>query len=259
MYDYVTSRYADTRFSTNSYMNTIGDNLLLVTRICKGCYKMIFSDLDTLNKLLVDKDNDYLVDLDLKLPMAISYMDTEGTKYERFMASDSSILNTEDTNIYEAELWGKGIILRNEKFPTLYAYYEFDNEEISTSVSSKANLVLRRLEDTGWIELEMDPETYDEFIVLPNYSIICLESIFNVVNESSAGYSSLVHTMYSELYLENQNKDEFMYPSLLRAYENTKKLRVDLITLSHSIKIYQSRLAKLYTSNEVLHSYFDNY
>ena len=136
---------------------------------------------------------------------------------------------------------------------------EFDNEEISTSVSSKANLVLRRLEDTGWIELEMDPETYDEFIVLPNYSIICLESIFNVVNESSAGYSSLVHTMYSELYLENQNKDEFMYPSLLRAYENTKKLRVDLITLSHSIKIYQSRLAKLYTSNEVLHSYFDNY
>ena len=70
---------------------------------------------------------------------------------------------------------------------------EFDNEEISTSVSSKANLVLRRLEDTGWIELEMDPETYDEFIVLPNYPIICLESIFNVVNESSAGYSSLVH------------------------------------------------------------------
>ena len=118
VYDYVTSRYADTRFSTNSYMNTIGDNLLLVTRICKGCYKMIFSDLDTLNKLLVDKDNDYLVDLDLKLPMAISYMNTESTKYEKFMANDSSILNTEDTNIYEAELWGKGIILRNEKLNT---------------------------------------------------------------------------------------------------------------------------------------------
>lgn len=134
VYDYVTSRYADTRFSTNSYMNTIGDNLLLVTRICKGCYKMIFSDLDTLNKLLVDKDNDYLVDLDLKLPMAISYMNTEGTKYERFMASGSSILNTEDTNIYEAELWGKGIILRNKKFPTLYAYYEFDNEEVADFV-----------------------------------------------------------------------------------------------------------------------------
>lgn len=136
---------------------------------------------------------------------------------------------------------------------------DFDSKESLTTISSKANIILRRLEETGWIEIEIDPDTFDEFLILPNYSIISLESLFGILNESSNGYSSLVHTMYSELYLEDQSKDEFMYASLLRAYENTKKLRVDLITLSHSIKIYQSRLSKLYSSNEVLHSYFDNY
>ena len=136
---------------------------------------------------------------------------------------------------------------------------EFDDEEILTTFSAKANLILRRLEETGWIELAIDPDNSEEFIILPSYSIIQIESLFNIVNESSEGYSSLVHTTYSELLLEDENRDEFMYATLLRAYENTKKLRVDLISLSHSIKIYQGRLNKLFTSNDVLHSYFDNY
>lgn len=123
----------------------------------------------------------------------------------------------------------------------------------------KANEIVKRLEECGWIEVDMDGESFDEYIILPSYSIKMIQTINDIINESSETYSSLVHTTYSELLLEDQTKDEFMYACLLRAFENTKKLKVDLITLSHSIRIYQSRLNKLYTSNEVLHSYFDNY
>ena len=84
---------------------------------------------------------------------------------------------------------------------------EFDDEEILTTFSAKANLILRRLEETGWIELAIDPDNSEEFIILPSYSIIQIESLFNIVNESSEGYSSLVHTTYSELLLEDENRD----------------------------------------------------
>lgn len=128
-----------------------------------------------------------------------------------------------------------------------------------STVGSKASLIVRRLEETGWIVIDIDGENLEEYIVIPSYSIKTIASIFDIVNESSEGYSSLVHTTYSELVLEDKEKDEFMYATLVRAFENTKKLRVDLITLSHSIKIYQNRLNQLYSSNEVLHSYYDNY
>ena len=143
-----------------------------------------------------------------------------------------------------------------------FSIEEEEGESLENSfptIASKASLITRRLEETGWIVIDVDGENLEEFIVIPSYSIKTISSIFDIVNESSEGYSSLVHTTYSELVIEDNAKDEFMYATLVRAFENTKKLRIDLITLSHSIKIYQNRLNQLYSSNEVLHSYYDNY
>lgn len=134
-----------------------------------------------------------------------------------------------------------------------------DLDSQSIAIGGKASIILRRLEETGWIVIELDPETLEEYIILPSYSIKSISTLFEIENESSEGYSSLVHTTYSELVLENNEKDEFMYATLLRAYQNTKQLRLDLITLSHSIRIYQNKLSSLYSSNDVLHSYYDNY
>ena len=64
------------------------------------------------------------------------------------------------------------------------------------------------------------------------------------MKESTAEYVSLVHATYSELKLEDDMRDEFMYATLVRAFENTKRLNVELITLAHSIRIFQNRLGK---------------
>ncbi|MEG2052521.1 MAG: DUF5716 family protein [Bacilli bacterium] len=172
-----------------------------------------------------------------------------------------TLINDNDLNVKRDEfvrfLKEKGI--HEIELFSLEDEEDSDSEFTSFSVASKASFIVKHLEETGWLELELNPETFDEYIVLPTYSIRMIKTLFDITNESNEEYSSLVHSTYSELLLEDTSKDEFMYAVLCRAYENTKKLRVDLITLSHSIRIYQNRLNKIFTSNEILHSYFDNY
>ncbi len=146
--------------------------------------------------------------------------------------------------------------------------FSLDDEELSDeekndlaidTVSSKASFIIRRLEECGWIDISMDIDNYEEVVVLPAYTISLLKTFNDIVSDEEAPYLSLVHSTYSELKLEDEDIDELLYPTLLRCYENTKKLKVELITLVHSIRIFQNKLTKLFDTNEVLHSYFDIY
>lgn len=147
---------------------------------------------------------------------------------------------------------------------------ETDEDDFSDSSSNegklqletmalKAAFIVRRLEETGWIDIEIDPESFDEYIALPAYSIQFLSLLNTIANASEAPYTSLVHATYSELKMEDGEPDEFMYATLIRAYENTKRLRTELVTLGHSIRIFQNRLGKVFTTNGILHDYFDTY
>ncbi|MFA7222266.1 MAG: Wadjet anti-phage system protein JetA family protein [Bacilli bacterium] len=134
-----------------------------------------------------------------------------------------------------------------------------DDVLISQKLNSKAAFVIRRLEETGWIDISIDPETFEETIVLPQYSIVCLRAINEIIGDETAPYLSLVHSTFSELKVEDEDPDELLYATLARCYENTKKLKVELITLIHSIRIFQNKLGKTFDTNNVLHSYFDVY
>lgn len=134
-----------------------------------------------------------------------------------------------------------------------------DDALLMNTVSSKAGFICRRLEETGWIDVAMNPENFEEIIVLPQYTIIILKAFKDIISDEESPYLSLVHSTYSELKLEDEEKDELMYATLLRAYDNTKKLKVELLTLTNSIRIFQSKLSKLFDTNKVLHDYFDIY
>ena len=137
-----------------------------------------------------------------------------------------------------------------------------DEEKNDLSIdtpSSKASFVIRRLEETGWIAINMDKTSLEETIILPPYTIVILKAFKDVISDEESPYVSLVHSTYSELKLEDEELDDLIYATLLRCYENTKKLKVELVTLTHSIRIFQNRLTKLFDTNEVLHSYFDIY
>jgi hypothetical protein len=132
--------------------------------------------------------------------------------------------------------------------------FDFEGEEddvgsyINASLPNKAAFICRRLEETGWIDVEIDPETFEEQIALPAYSIQFLTLIHEIVSDSESQYTSLVHSTYSELKLEDDERDEFMYATLLRVYENTRKLRTELVTLGHSLRL-SNIVGKVFSTN----------
>lgn len=135
---------------------------------------------------------------------------------------------------------------------------EADEDELINH-SDKASYILRRMEECGWVDVEINPDNFEEYIALPSYSIHVLSMLSKLLNDSTAEYVSLVHATYSELKLEDDTRDEFMYAALVRAFENTKNLNVELITLAHSIRIFQNRLGKVFSTNNILSDYFDVY
>lgn len=144
-----------------------------------------------------------------------------------------------------------------------YEDEEFDASQddalLLNTLSGKTSFIVRRLEETGWIDIMMDPDTFEEGIILPQYSIIILKAFKDIISDEESPYVGFVHSTYSELKLEDEEQDDLMYSTLVRCYETTKKLKVELITISHSIRIFQNRLSKLFDTNRVLHDYFDVY
>lgn len=137
---------------------------------------------------------------------------------------------------------------------------DLDNEGIlMNTIGAKASFVVRRLEETGWIDIALDPQTFEETIVLPQYSILIIKAFKDIISDEESPYLSLVHSTYSELKLEDEEQDDYMYSALIKSYENTRKLKVELITVTHSIRIFQNKLSKLFETNKVLHDYFDIY
>ncbi|MBP5694305.1 MAG: hypothetical protein J6X03_02475, partial [Bacilli bacterium] len=134
-----------------------------------------------------------------------------------------------------------------------------DNALLAETISGKASYIVKRLEETGWIDVMMDPETFEESIIMPQYSILILKAFKDIISDEESPYMALVHATFSELKLEDEEQDELMYSTLSRCYDNTKRLKVELITINHSIRIFQNRLSKLFDTNRVLHDYFDIY
>ena len=134
-----------------------------------------------------------------------------------------------------------------------------DDSIIIDNLSAKASFIVRRLEETGWINIAMDPEKFEETIILPPFSIIILKAFKDVISDEESPYLSLVHATYSELKLEDDERDDLMYVTLLKCYENTKRLKVELITLFNSIRIFQNKLGKMFETNDVLRDFFDIY
>lgn len=193
------------------------------------------------------------------------------TNFFSILASKNKEIYAEALLLLQKSLESNDLLIRRRDFVrTLKDKYsdlilqvdlsEDENEDVDQrDFTDKASFVVRRLEETGWIDVEISQENFEEYIALPSYSISFLTLFNDLVMDHNAEYVSLVHATYSELKQEDEVKDEFMYATLVRAYENTKKLRTELITLAHSIRIFQNRLGKVFSTNNILEDYFDLY
>lgn len=136
-----------------------------------------------------------------------------------------------------------------------------DEEQIpyvldDSAVSSKINYIFRKLCSTGWIDVERDLQTNVDYLYLPSYSIRMLQLI-SELSSDTALYIPLVHQTYSELSLENEKEDDYMFRSLVSARKNADDLELNVTLLHHSICVFGHNLSSVFDPNEVLRQHFD--
>lgn len=136
---------------------------------------------------------------------------------------------------------------------------DFDDTTLLTepTLGAKANLIVRRLVDTGWILLDTDIKTGCEYILLPSYSISMLKIIYEFVSDNENKYVSYVHSTFADLQYEDETQDEFMYRSLVNAVNKTRDLELEVSKLNHSIRVFHKQLQNIFSPNEVLTQHFD--
>lgn len=133
---------------------------------------------------------------------------------------------------------------------------KIDVDTDTDSINSKTNYIFRKLVKTGWIDVEKDLSSNNEYLFLPSYSIKLMKVIVELAQDSSL-YIPLVHQTYSELSLEAEKEDDYMFRSLLSARKNADELELNVTLLTHSIKVFGHNLNTVFDPNEALRQHFD--
>ncbi|MBM7583210.1 hypothetical protein JOD02_002088 [Caldicoprobacter guelmensis] len=134
------------------------------------------------------------------------------------------------------------------------------SNENNISLSTIAHFILRRLKETGWIDVEYQDDSFEEVVTLPDYSIKLINLLFSFTDENLKEYNSYVFSTYSALKTAHEEEeDSSSYNALFTAYENTVRLVDELKSLHNNIRRYHQALSDLATVNEVLKGHFDEY
>ncbi len=133
------------------------------------------------------------------------------------------------------------------------------NEPIDEHSSAvKIYYIVRKLEVTGWIEIEKDIRTNIEYVYIPNYAFKFLELFSSLVTDV-AMYLPLVHQTYSELKLEDEKEDDYMFKTVLNCRRNVEELELNVTILYHSICVFGHQLTNVFSPNEALRQHFDSF
>ena len=131
-------------------------------------------------------------------------------------------------------------------------------KESLDGISGKAHLLIRKLRDTGWLEIEYEKDSFDENITIPDYAIRVINLLYELSSEKTKEYNSYVYATYAALQNSTENPD-YLYQALQTAYQNTVRLVDELKLLFNNIKRYHQRIANHLDVNELLAEHFDRY
>lgn len=131
-----------------------------------------------------------------------------------------------------------------------------DVESEQDTINFKTNYIFRKLVSTGWIDVEKDTKTNIDMLYLPGYTIKMIQLIEDLSSDSSL-YIPLVHQTYSELALEDEKEDDYMFRSLLSSRKNADELELNVTLLHHSICVYGHKLTSIFNPNDALSQHFD--
>ncbi|MDD2433694.1 MAG: Wadjet anti-phage system protein JetA family protein [Bacilli bacterium] len=125
---------------------------------------------------------------------------------------------------------------------------------------SLAKYIIKRLADTGWIDMEYESEDHlVEYVSLPPYSVHFINIIADLTNNEVKEYDSFMYAMYSSLLNADGEYKDYRYTALNSVYEKMLEFEDSLKTLFHNLKRHYTNLVSLKTVNQILSEHFDSY
>lgn len=126
------------------------------------------------------------------------------------------------------------------------------------NISAKAYFLLRKLKWAGWIEIEIQRDSFEEYINQPDYSIKIVNLLYAIASEEKTEYNSYVFSTYSSLKIAKLEPDK-TYEAIVVAYNNTINLLDELKTLYNSLGRYHKKMCNKETVNEIVKEHFLDY
>ena len=145
-------------------------------------------------------------------------------------------------------------------------YSLVDNEDGVIDLSqikdarSTSSYIIRRFEETGWIECEYNRTAkFKENVMLPPYSVKLLNTLFEIASEQDSPYTIHLYNIYSNLFSADVDKTDYRYIALTNSVDELHDLENTLKLLNHDLR-RRYRLISSYTAaNDILVEHFDDY
>lgn len=125
------------------------------------------------------------------------------------------------------------------------------------SAQDYASYLIRRLEESGWIEREQHAD-YSETISLPDYAFTLLEALRKVDEQKPHEFSGQIYTAH-QLIRSTKNKDFSPALAVTQAYENVRQMVRGLSELNQNIRRYVERATDAKEIADLLHLQFNDY
>lgn len=131
---------------------------------------------------------------------------------------------------------------------------EDENAEIAKDARAKANVILRRLKECGWLEYEIASD-YKINVNLFDYTITMIESFNKIINNEEIEYQSLVSQIHGTLLNTEAYAKPYEYIIKL-VIQNTEELIGGLKKLNTNIKKHIEGITNEKTAGEIIQDFF---
>ncbi|NOH03387.1 MAG: hypothetical protein HND47_16200 [Chloroflexi bacterium] len=121
-----------------------------------------------------------------------------------------------------------------------------------------ASFLIRRLEETGWIEREQHPD-YTESITLPDYAFTLLEAFRKIQEQKPHDFPGQLYAAHQLITAADTNKDFSPALAVTQAYENVRQMVRGLSELNQNIRRYVERATREKNIADILRLQFEDY
>lgn len=137
-----------------------------------------------------------------------------------------------------------------------------ESDPVSTagpkSEQDYASFLIRRLEETGWIEREQHAD-YSETITLPDYAFTLLEAFRKIQEQKPHDFPGQLYAAHQLITAADTNKDFSPALAVTQAYENIRQMVRGLSELNQNIRRYVERATREKNIADILRLQFDDY